>query len=119
MNKEFIAYQEKLNNNRKAMVEKFYDGLVKYNIDLRKIDKLIIARKEGVVSTNNTITEEKNGVREEIYSAVGSSYGKTEILRGKLKRRIIDEELVVTITYKREGEFKITETWEIDCTNIK
>ena len=123
MNKGFADYQErldkKLNNNRKAIVEKFYEGLIKYNIDLSKMDKLIIERKAGIVFICNTIIAEKNGVREEIHFSIGASYFETQILREKSKREIIEEELKTTITYKSEGRFKMTETWEIDCTNIK
>ena len=123
MNKNFVDYQErldkKINNNRKAIVERFYEGLIKYNIDLRKMDKLIIERKAGIVFICNTVIAEKNGMREEIHFSIGSSYFETQILREKSKREIIEEELKTTITYKSEGMFKMTETWEIDCTGIK
>ena len=119
VNKGFADYQKRLNNKKNTIVEDFRKGLAKYNIDLRKIDKLIVERKVGIIFVYNTITIEKSGVKKEIYSKTATSYRETEVLRDKLKRRIIEEELGVTITYKVERGFKATETWEIDCTGIK
>ena len=118
-NKGFADYQKRLSNNKDVIVENFCKGLARYNIDPRRIDKLIVERKVGIIFVYNTITIEKNGARKEIYSKTATSYRETEVLRDKLKRRIIEEGLGVTITYKVEREFKITETWEIDCTGIK
>ena len=112
-------YETRLNNNKEVMIEDFCKGLVKYNIDLRKIDKLIIERRVGIIFVRNTIIAEKNGERKEMYSTTATSYRQTEVLRDKLKRRIIEEGLGVTIVYKIERKFKATETWEIDCTGIK
>ena len=119
VNKGFADYQKELNDNKDVIVEDFYKGLSRYNIDLRRIDKLIVERKVGIVFVRNTIITEKSGVRKEIYSKIANSYYETEVLRDKLKRRIIEEGLGVTITYKVERGFKTTEIWEIDCTGIK
>ena len=119
INEGFADYQKRLNSNKDVIVENFCKGLARYNIDLRKIDKLIVERKVGIFFVHNTITIEKSGVRKEIYSKTADSYYETEVLRDKLKRRIIEEELGVTIMRKVVREFKTTETWEIDCTRIK
>ena len=49
VNKGFADYQKRLNNKKNAIVEDFRKGLAKYNIDLRKIDKLIVERKVGII----------------------------------------------------------------------
>ena len=119
VNKGFADYQKELIDNKDVIVEDFYKGLSRYNIDLRRIDKLIVERKVGIVFVRNAIITEKSGVRKEIYSKIANSYYETEVLRDKLKRRIIEEGLNVTITRKVVRGFKTTEIWEIDCTGIK
>ena len=79
--KGFADYQKELNDNKDVIVEDFCKGLSRYNIDLRRIDKLIVERKVGIVFVRNTIITEKSGVGKEIYSKIANSYYETEVLR--------------------------------------
>lgn len=120
LSKEFEWYQEKLRENRKNIVNEFLNGLVKYNINLTEMDKLIVRREGGGFLVNNTISQSVNGVESELFSITNPSYSKTEILRDVAQRKVIEEELGVTIRYKNEHLILGTiEIWTIDCTGIK
>ena len=120
LSKEFEWYQEKLKENRKNIVNEFLNGLVKYNINLTEIDKLIVRRENGCFFVNNIISQSVNGVESELFSITNPSYSKTEMLRDVVQRKAIEEELGVTIRYKNERLILGTiEIWTIDCTGIK
>jgi hypothetical protein len=120
MLKEFERYQERLRENRKNIVNEFLNGLIKYNINLVEMDKLIVKREEWRFLVNNTISQSVNGVESELFTSTTSSYSETEILRDVIKRKIIEEELGITIRYKNERSISGTiEIWTIDCTEIK
>ena len=120
LSKEFEWYQEKLKENRKNIVNEFLNGLVKYNINLTEIDKLIVRRENGCFFVNNIISQSVNGVESELFSITNPSYSKTEMLRDVVQRKVIEEELGVTIRYKNERLILGTiEIWTIDCTGIK
>jgi hypothetical protein len=120
MLKEFERYQERLRENRKNIVNEFLNRLIKYNINLVEMDKLIVKREEWRFLVNNTISQSVNGVESELFTSTTSSYSETEILRDVIKRKIIEEELGITIRYKNERSISGTiEIWTIDCTEIK
>ena len=120
LSKEFEWYQEKLKENRKNIVNEFLNGLVKYNIDLTEIDKLIVRREDGRFLVNNIISQSVNGVESELFSITNPSYSKTEILRDVFQRKVIEEDLGIIIRYKKEhSSLGTIEIWIIDCIGIK
>lgn len=120
ISKEFECYQEKLRENRKNIVNEFLELMVKCNINLVEMDKLIIRREAWRFLVNNTISQSVNGVESKLFPSIDISCGEVEILRDVTKRKVIEEELGITIRYENKRSISSTmEIWTINCVEIK
>ena len=119
MEKQFMDYQERLEQNKEEAVKNFYDKLLGYNIDLKRIDKLTIKHVGFLYKYVTIITEE--GEKEEVFD-----WKKDDELFCALmgNERIIEEKTGLKIKHdfeiKRQNLFVSgCHSWEIDCTGIK
>ena len=122
-NKEYLKYQQKLKENKaknedKAM-DKFYNWLIKHDINLSEVDSVIIEKK-GILYSDIKIYVKNKGMKKRIYSTVNS-----EIIKLLEKYRSEIEKRVGVLIYSSCGFVGIPfltetmlETWEIDCRNI-
>ena len=119
MEKQFMDYQERLEQNKEEAVKNFYDKLLGYNIDLKRIDKLTI-KHVGILYKYVTIITEEGG-KQEIFD-----WKKDDELFYALmgNEAIIEEKTGLKIKHdfeiKRQNLFvSSAHIWEIDCTGIK
>ena len=120
MEKQFMDYQERLEEGKKELVEKFYSALIYQGVDLKEIDELII-KDVGLINRYTRVIAIKNGevvkdiVEREDRRLVGILYRQQHIIEEKTGLKIQREDL-----FKRE---KVLPTllyeWHIDCTGIK
>ena len=114
MNKEFTDYQEKIKENRakneERAIKKFYDWLIKYDINLNEVDSIIVEEK-GVFLFDINVYTKIRGKKKWIYKTDNREITSLlEKYNNEIERRI-----GVSICYSR----KTLDTWEIDCTGIK
>ena len=120
MEKQFMDYQERLEEGKKELVEKFYSALIYQGVDLKEIDKLII-KDVGLINRYTRVIAIKNGevikdiTEREDRRLVGILYRQQHIIEERTGLKIQREDL-----FKRE---KVLPTllyeWHIDCTGIK
>ncbi len=119
MELEYMEYQEKIMENKKQIVEKFYNALAYHCIDLKGIDKLII-KDVGLFIRYTRIIAIKND--RVVLSVIEREKDLISVLYRQ--QNMIEEELGLEInrkdSFKREALIPtcIIE-WEIDCSNIK
>ena len=122
-NKEYLRYQQRLKENKiknedKAM-DKFYNWLIKHDINLSEVDSVIIEKK-GILYSNVNVYVKNKGVKKWIYNT-----GDSEIIKLLEKYGSEIEKRVGVLIYHSYGFVGIPfltetmlETWEIDCRNI-
>lgn len=118
-NKEFVEYQEGLEEGKKELVRKFYNSLVYQGVDLKEIDKLII-KDVGLINRYTRVIAIKNGevikdvVEREDRRLVGILYRQQHIIEEKTGLKIRRE-----VLFKRERVLPtLLYEWHIDCTEI-
>ena len=119
-NKEYVEYQEKIEEGKKEIVRKFYSALTYQGVDLKEIDKLII-KDVGLINRYTRVIAIKKGevikdiVEREDRRLVGILYRQQHIIEERTGLKICREDLL-----KRERVLPtLLYEWHIDCAGIK
>jgi hypothetical protein len=118
-NKEYLKYQQKLKENKDRAIEKFYNWLIKHDINLSEVDSVIVEKK-GILYSDINVYVKNKGMKKRIYNTDNSEITKLlEKYESEIEKRvgvlIYSSCDFVGIPFLTET---MLETWEIDCSNI-
>ena len=118
-NKEYMEYQEGMENAKEQLTRKFYKALIHQGINLKEVDRLII-RDVGLAYRYTRIIAMKNNevvvdtIERESRVLIGILYRQQHLIEGRTGLRIYRKDL-----FKKERLFPtFVFEWEIDCSNI-
>lgn len=119
-NKEYMEYQIKLKEEqekrKKDAAEKFYNLLIKYNIDLKKIDWLIIEKQFlPLTSDLTTISTKIKNEKKEICTTYKRDF--YELLEDDIEvlEKVLERKIYRTV----KNKIVRRTTWEINFVDVR
>ena len=120
MEKQFMEYQIKLKEEqekrKKDVAEKFYNLLIKYDIDLKKIDWLIIEKEDPLLaSILTTISTKTKGEKKRICTTFKRDF--YELLEDDIEvlEKVLERKIYRTV----KNKIVRRTTWEINFVDVR